>query len=427
MKGIKYFYESVKDKKIIIFGAGSFGINLVELLSLYNNVSCFIDNSKILINNIITINDCNYNVYSPDSLSDLLTSETVVVISSIIHEDIMYEQIKEQLELSKCSCFFMSNIKDIDYSVLEMYREELILNGVNLNEVRKLVFEKMHYCFGYRTKEKPFCFSRFMINVTTKCNLNCRNCLALVPLMKNPYHVPLDEVKNQIDILTNSIDEIIVFELIGGETFLYPYLAEALEYLLEKDNIVFIRLFTNCTIMPDDRLCKILSQNHKIRVTLSDYRLIDKMANLVALFEKNDVNFGIVNYENWVDFGGIEYRNRDAETLKKIYKNCRQISCAGRILHVNQYKLWLCPRSSRMSMLNTGIMFDSDYRDISEDMPAVLIREKIESLFSNEYASACNYCDQGLYPAKIIPPAIQTHGDLPRSEYIITKRPATKF
>lgn len=423
MDKLKKFYEEVKDKKIIIFGAGKFGKELPIILSLYDNIVCYIDNSEIVINNGVDLYDFHYNAYHPDELSKHISSETVVIISSLLYETEMFEQIKEVINRKSIQYFFLSSVKDIDFASLLTYKGELIYNNAEKSMLKKLLFSKMNYLFGYKTETKPFVFPRFQLTITTKCNLKCLHCRALIPLMKKTYHESLEDIKQQIDILTDAVDEIIVFEFIGGETFLYPYLFEALKYLLTKKNIMFIRLSTNCTVIPGDNICKTLSENPKVRVLLSDYGFIEKMSKLMAVFERYNISFTILKYSKWIDCGGIECRNRCEDELIKIFENCQTRECAGMVLCVSQFKLWVCPLGLRLTLLESGISLDTDFREITREMTAEEIRNKIESLYFLEYAKSCNYCDRSVIPQKLVAPAIQISGNLPRSNYTTIKRP----
>jgi MoaA/NifB/PqqE/SkfB family radical SAM enzyme len=80
------------------------------------------------------------------------------------------------------------------------------------------------------------------LQVTTKCNARCSDRCSI--WASEPFDMRLKDVKFAIDVLAKNGFSIIYFT--GGETGLYPYLAEALHYAKKKGMVTSIT--TNGTI-----------------------------------------------------------------------------------------------------------------------------------------------------------------------------------
>jgi MoaA/NifB/PqqE/SkfB family radical SAM enzyme len=91
------------------------------------------------------------------------------------------------------------------------------------------------------------------IQVTTKCNARCTDRCNI--WSSKPFDMPLEDIKFAIDILSKN--GFSVLYLTGGETGMYPHLAEGVEYAKRKGMIT--SLTSNGSISSD--LLKKLSKN----------------------------------------------------------------------------------------------------------------------------------------------------------------------
>ena len=162
-------------------------------------------------------------------------------------------------------------------------------------------------------------------------------------------------------------------------------------------------------------------KNPKVIFQISDYGLLDKMAKLVVILEKNNVTFRINKYEVWNYCGGDDYLNKDIEEMKKNYANCLQRrSCVHVVYPVYDKKIFCCARSSRLYKLGKNISLD--YKEITENDTPETISEKIKYICTRQYVQACNYCLEGDQRLIKVKPAIQINGELNSSEYTIVNR-----
>ena len=68
------------------------------------------------------------------------------------------------------------------------------------------------------------------VSLTTRCNLKCKNCGSLMPLYAHPKDVELDVIIKSLDRFFACVDRVVRVNVIGGEPFLYPYLADVVDF-----------------------------------------------------------------------------------------------------------------------------------------------------------------------------------------------------
>lgn len=103
-----------------------------------------------------------------------------------------------------------------------------------------------------------------LLQVTTRCNARCTDRCNI--WAQKPYDMPLEEAKFAIDVLAKNRFSILYFT--GGETGLYPYLVEAVEYAKSKGMIT--SLTSNGTI-PKDKLCSLCRSLDILSVSVDHY------------------------------------------------------------------------------------------------------------------------------------------------------------
>lgn len=150
---------------------------------------------------------------------------------------------------------------------------------------------------------------RIEIFLTSLCTLNCEKCIAYIPYFKKPMITPLQQLKDDVDILFQTVDYVHKLKLLGGEGFLYPFLIEYVDYLNTHygNRIGSIRIGTNGTIFPNQALLEMCKRN-KVTVDISDYtRAVPNMCMLEevkAVCEEYGVTVDVKRTgEQWLDMG----------------------------------------------------------------------------------------------------------------------------
>lgn len=150
---------------------------------------------------------------------------------------------------------------------------------------------------------------RIEIFLTSLCTLNCEKCIAYIPYFKKPVITPLQQLKDDADLLFEKVDYVHKMKLLGGEGFLYPFLIEYVDYLYEHygNRIGSIRIGTNGTIFPGQAVLEMCKRN-QVTVDISDYtKAVPNMCMLEdvkAVCEEIGVAVDVKRTgEEWLDMG----------------------------------------------------------------------------------------------------------------------------
>ena len=63
-------------------------------------------------------------------------------------------------------------------------------------------------------------FQAIGFNVTTKCNLKCKGCIAMMDKYENPYTPDINTLLSDAESLVECVNFIEEFYIVGGESFL---------------------------------------------------------------------------------------------------------------------------------------------------------------------------------------------------------------
>lgn len=248
--------------------------------------------------------------------------------------------------------------------------------------------------------------------VTTKCSLKCKNCSNLIQFyggkdgIKQSYDTELKNNIKSIEKLLPFINVLAELRVLGGEPFLYKNLNEFLKFLSTQEKIKGVAVTTNGTIVPSDDVLETLKSNKKFSVTISNYgvnsrrikELKEKLSSYGIRYKEIFIN------DKWLDFGGINCRNRTADELKQQYSNCG-LGCKSLL----NGKLFSCFRSTHLADLGIIKECSNDYVDLlNENLSASEIKSQLKNVLFGQYPlAACNYCDYGTDDAKPITPGEQ--------------------
>lgn len=299
-------------KKIFIYGAGEYGDDLYQRLKFIDCIEGYIDNDKIKQKE-------GFNHKKVISIFDFLSIDVgkyIVIVAAGINNSLIF-------------------LKQLS---MKGYQE-----GTDLFEYNRFInFYISIYC--------AYAWDKIYLNdmsfiCTTFCNLNCKLCMAFTPYNKNKTHYDMNSLKEDLDIFFNRIDYINLLHISGGEPFLFPELEKLLEYIYEEysDKINVLSTTTNGTVIPDDRLCKVLAK-YKVKLILDDYRenVLAARQNYIKIREK------LLEFNVWVDDNRVEeWVNLLPEHLEsnnytdKELEN-KYIACANPFHTIRKGKLYLC-------------------------------------------------------------------------------------
>lgn len=246
------------------------------------------------------------------------------------------------------------------------------------------------------------------VSLTTRCNLKCKNCGSLMPFYAHPKGVELDTIIKSLDRFFSCVDRVVRINVIGGEPFLYPHLAEVIDYLNHRDEVVRVVFPTNGTVVPsNERLYEVL-KHPKNHVRISHYEAYDKKSGkMLEKLEAEGIDhsvkqFGADEYL-WYDFGGFEPRNRTPEEVEAQYANC-----AVEWYSLYRGRLYPCPRAAHAIDLGF-IEPEGNYVDcLDENISLEELKVQLQHfVYDRKYHPACWHCDRGTGKCPIVPVAEQ--------------------
>ena len=235
--------------------------------------------------------------------------------------------------------------------------------------------------------------------VTTRCKLRCRKCSNLIPYMDQRADIPLDTVNKEINRLLRCTDYIYRLKVHGGEPFLYPALAEILEVLTAKENIGEIRISTNGTVIPNQRVMDLM-KNPRILVFVSGYpsHLAPAREKLLAMLKRNKIRFRDLKEQKWSDTGDFSLRKDCRRSLRHKIETCYMANSKALL----GSRFYICSRSANGSNLR---LFDENvFVDLKQNRDQV--RRELRNMYKRFDFSGCKYCD-AVNDDRIIEPAEQ--------------------
>lgn len=234
-------------------------------------------------------------------------------------------------------------------------------------------------------------FRAIGFNVTTKCNMRCNGCIAMMDKYDKPYTPDIETLLADAESLLECVNLIEEFYVVGGESFLNRQLHHLFEYLFNgrySDKIKSIRVLTNARLMPNEETVKILSKySDKNEIHFSKYD--DK--NKETIVKLREMNINCIGYdpEPWSDAGETYSRNRSITELKDLYTKCYSKDYHNCVVNG---ELHPCPRSAHSKDLGLIPDYKTDYVNLREGSTESRIRQ-IQELQSRQYLCACNHCD----------------------------------
>ncbi len=428
MNTLKEFLTYIENKRVICFGTGLMAEEAIGYPQIRDRIAFFCDNDKGKHNKKLRIGKGVYDVLAPDEMPAHYDSNCVILITSGHFKEIR-EQIKSILLDVEPDVYDFPVLKVmLDPKSQEFFEErilkeclkeyEIVLDQYQISgtERDKLLAEKESYIKGRSEEDRPFVVPRTMIMPTTRCNLRCKGCSSLLPLINNPQDVDINRILKDCDGFFSVVDECIRLT-IGGEPFLYPELGKILERLINEPKLLGIMLITNGIKLPDESLVPLL-RDKKVLLEISDYGRLESMSKAVSFMENQGLNFKVLTDQKWTDMGGIERRGRSKEELRFVYLNCDQ----GRVIKgMHNGRFHTCARSARMLSMG-AYTSDRDWIDFTEGASLEELRARMKELYYSDYADACDYCDLGALPTKVIEAGIQINEKIKKSEYTIVKR-----
>ena len=358
------------DCPIIIYGASAYGeIAYQSLVQNGFDPYCFCDRKAIggAIGGL--------KVIRPEQVANY--RDAVFIIASAD----AYLEIKSFLQ--KCGC---KNIYDMR-SLLDAP-----LDVSNLSNRAKDTYDNRQNYFDAvnQSDESAIYFSRLQFVVSERCSLRCKNCSHLMQYYKQPQNVDLDMYKPAFDRFLDVVDKIAELRIMGGEPFMNQDVYKLIEWYYSNPKIQRISIYTNGTIIPNEKNLKVLSER-RIRLHISDYGCnkarIDKVKYKLDEYE---IPYFLRQYESWQETGNLKKRGYDEEKLRQNFSSCFERN-SYTFLHG---KLYHCPRSAHGMNFGAIPWEEDDCVDFaSTGMSREDLRSAVIQLCERGFLRSCDYCD----------------------------------
>ena len=260
---------------------------------------------------------------------------------------------------------------------------------------------------GYKLKYNKF-FGYILSNV---CTLKCKHCCEMVPYYNVKEFVKADVVIENCKKVADACQFTMYIELIGGEPFLHPDIVYILEELLKIDDVGYVKIFTNGTVVPSKQLCRVL-KNPRIVIVWSNYQdtlegtLLENVNRTRELFAKEGIEYIYSMSKTWLDFSSFDYADKSEKELQNDFEDCFLANCH----RLYEGVLYRCPHQYAAMRLGKIKIETSDCVDLEKSSSMEELSEKLFDFKNLQYVDACRYCVVP-YKAQEVPAGEQLKGD----------------
>jgi hypothetical protein len=146
----------------------------------------------------------------------------------------------------------------------------------------------------------------------------------------------LDEILKGVRAIHWEVNEV---RLIGGEPFLYKDLDVVIEECAKNENIRYVMVYTNGTMLPSVRTLTAMTK-HEVIVLITEYEGLSRKADeLRERLDKALVTHHTIPTDYWTDCGEVYHRGRKKRETYEVFGNC----CANRLYTMYGNTVYLCP------------------------------------------------------------------------------------
>ncbi len=385
---------SLKDKKIVLFGAGDIGeLANYSLNKLGFSVSFFCDNDKEKQG----AKWCGIKVLS---FADLikLEKDTNIFISNNY-----YSSISANLKSYGFTNFYncIELLKQTDFTGQKFIGLHPLKIDRRIEYYKNMCFKDEYISSGALT------IKNLDVQITERCSLKCSHCSNLMQYYERPVNEDLEQLFSTLDRFMESIDKIYEFRVLGGDPFMNKELHKVVDKLVSYEKTEKVIVYTNGKIVPKGANLECL-KNKKVILDMTNYGSIsNKHQEIVKVCDENNISYSETLTTVWQDCGKIlPFQKRTEEEKKRKFIDC----CNSDQLSLLKGKLYRCPFSANGENLNAIPINKEDHVDLNDlQISKEDLKIKIKNLvYNKEYITACSFCNGRDYSVKKIKAAEQT-------------------
>lgn len=411
------FMTAIQPLRIVIYGAGAVGRSLLHSLGRKGIRPLFFVDRRW--------EECGFvdgmALRSPETLREVNTCDTLVIMAinaEVIREfnqepvenirkycpeaAVLYTGIHVNSLLRFADCFDKLNRGEIfdlaecldcgaETELCRIYQEYLRRIAPGSKRLAKRPSKKFDW-FGYIMGQH--------------CSLKCKDCCECVPYFENPVFSEAGVILSDCEKIAASCSFIRYIELVGGEPFLHPQFRQVLEGLLRIENVGYIKVFTNGTVVPQRSLLEFI-KNPRIVIDISNYtaqakgRLLENIYRTMNLLNENGIRYVYSESKEWTDWGGFHDRGRTEEDVRNNASHCFCYNCHRAF----QGKLFRCPHQYAGIQQGKMKLIEGEYVDLNCGLPEELAR-KLDAFEELPFTDGCRRCDMP-FDCPVVPAGIQ--------------------
>lgn len=375
---------------IVIYGAGTFGGYALSALKQHGlEPACFCDRDKKGEQYL------GYDVYGYEHIGEIEDAAVLLAVGTALWE------VADFLE--------GHNITNLYYIYRFLFEDSRLNQEEFSDNARDIIYFRNLYRFAME-KEQEDEVKLFTLDwvITEKCSLRCRDCSNLMQYYSTPQNYGKEDLQRNLDRVLEVAGRIFDVRVLGGEPFMNPYLPEIMEKYLEDDRVINFTIYTNGTILPNERTLQAL-RNPKVKCQISNYGEIAKNFHaFVSLMEKEKLRYSVTEISAWQDLGKLEDRHKTEEEIAATFRLCE----CNNIITLLDDKIYRCPFSAHGR--NLEAIPDAEEDRVFLYGSVGYVRRKLRYLLKDkEFDYACGYCSGRNSKLTAIEPAVQSSQPLP--------------
>jgi hypothetical protein len=252
--------------------------------------------------------------------------------------------------------------------------------------------------------------------ITSKCTLKCKLCATYAPIHPSPCNYPFEQITKSVGRFFDSIDQVRLFTISGGEPLLHPQLPELIDYYSQFiDRMEIFEIITNGTVIPGERLLEKLKFSDKVDIMIDDYgpELSVKVSQIVEAFKKNGIKHRVrkyygddAYYGGWLDISDFSDKLRTEEENRELFARCQYTTTFKNHIFIINGTAHMCYINKQL----LDFMPDKpdEYVDLMDDSASMEeIRAQLTGLRNRNRLSVCSYCNGFCVDAERFTPAEQ--------------------
>jgi len=246
-------------------------------------------------------------------------------------------------------------------------------------------------------EDKPLFLHSITLVVNSICSLKCKFCTSYMPAYSPAQrkNYPTSRIVDDVHRFFSAVDGVGTVTVMGGEPFLHPGLADAIEALLSHPNCGLISISTSATCRMDESILDRL-RDPRVNISFSNYTasLNDQQK---SMFENNLAKvraMGLphtvgVETPQWIVPSTLYDRHLCEEELRTKKNIC---TAPPRAIQLKNGKVHPCDFANAVYHLEVADC-PSDYVDVECSASPSTLRANLHTFMDAPFYRVCGRCD----------------------------------